>query len=235
VVAGVLLAAAALLRGLPPMPVAPVPSGASLRGVREAAFFMLRHRLLRTMTAISTWSWGAWVVAIPLGLALVVAERRPTWLGIAGIGAYSFLIASYGTANVISNLLVAMRPARPGMGLVYGGYALLGLGITAMGLIAIWAPDRWLLPALALAAFAGAFGSPAHDIRLATEIQTAGPPGAVAPLFRARMVCAWGAVLAAGLIAPALFRWIGIAPAIAAMGLSLVAAAALGWGILRGR
>jgi hypothetical protein len=175
------------------------------------------------------------VVAIPLGLALVVAERDPRWLGIEGIGAYSFLIAAYGAANILANVLVAMRPARPGMGLVYGGTALLGAGIAAMGAAALWAPESWLLPALALAAFVGAAGSPAHDIRFATEIQTAGPPGAVAPLFRARMVGAWGAVLAAGLVAPALFRWIGVAPAIAVMGVSLVATSAVGWGILRGR
>ena len=235
VIALVLLASAALLAGLPRLPPPPPAPGARRGGVRDAAKLIARHRVLATMTAINTWIWGAWVVAIPLGLALVVAQRRPTWLGIDAVGAYAFLIAVYGAANLAANIWIAQRGRRPGFALAYAGETILGLAIGAMGAIAMTVSDAWLLPALAAAAFVGALGAPAHDIRFAFEVQTAPPRALIAPVFRVRMTAAWGAVFVAGLVGPTLVRWWGIGPTILLMGLSMAAASALGWGILRGR
>jgi hypothetical protein len=109
--------------------------------------------------------------------------------------------------------------------LVVIGHAVVGIGFAAVGAAGHWAPDAWLLPALALAGLVTAVGTPALELRLAYEIQSAGSPAAVSAVARVRLVAGWSSILAIALVGPSLVRLVAIGPTVMITGLVTVACA----------
>jgi len=221
-----------LLLGLPRLP--PREAGPrELRGLLASLTFVRRAGALPVMLLASMVTNACWIASITFGLALVVQQREPTFLGIGGIGAYSLLIALYGFANIASNLFHASRPEPPSFRRAYLGQ---GLGSVGMGLIAAAiaaSPTGLLLPALALACMIIALGGPIHDLRLLTLIQGSGPTATVASVFRVRIISQHLGLLAGTLAAPTLLGSLGIASTVLTMAALHAVTTAIAWRRIR--
>jgi MFS transporter, DHA3 family, macrolide efflux protein len=180
---------------------------------------MRRHRLLGFLLATSGLLNGAWYAAMFLGLPLILAHSAHAPQN--GLRAFGTVIACYGVANLLGNLLIGGRPlpAFPGI-MILSGNILTGVGIVAMGVIGA-------IPGISIswiyigAAVAG-FGGPMNDIPRSTLMQTALSPDDVAAAFRAWMVMANAGKLVAMLAAPALFSAVGGGVGVAVCGSAMV-------------
>jgi hypothetical protein len=231
--AGALLASALALtlvgrlRHLPRL-AAPGPETVLASAVRGFAA-VRRHRLLFYVLTTAGIVYGAWYVAMFLGIPLMLKR------GGADVGAYGLVIASYGSTNLLATLVVgSLRvPERPGW-LVFCGLGLVGLGTTLLGVAGfVPLPQGWLVPALCLAAASGAAGGPMQDVAVAVLRQTRLPRADQAAATRAFMACNNIGLLAAFLVAPRLFDALGAAPTVMLCGAALLAVA--GVGLLRHR
>ncbi len=211
------------LRALPRMP-APAREtmwASALRGFVAARRLPILFYVLVTNGLVN----GVWYAAMFLGLPLML-ER-----GGAGIGAFGLVIASYGSTNLLATLVVGNFPVprRPAW-MVFSGMALVGVGTTLLG-VAGAAPllQGWLVPALCLAAAAGAAGGPMEDIAVAVLRQTRLPREDQAAVMRAFLACSNLGLLMAFLVAPRLFEALGAAPTVMLCGATLLATAAVGF------
>jgi len=97
------------------------------------------------------------------------------------------------------------------------------MGLSAMGLGALLAPEPALLPALYAGLALAALGGPICDIPLAMRIQLAGGPSApraaAASVHRVRMFMTFGGIMLAGLLSPGLFGIFGVAPTMVGTGI----------------
>ncbi len=222
----VMLAGAVLaLAGLAARGGARPPESGGLHGLAAGFGYARGHPVIRPLLLVALIYWGSWVMALSLGLALIVHERQPTAFGIPAVSSFSALFAIYAIGTIASNLWLIARGRVPEARLVVIGHAVVGIGFAAVGAAGHWAPDAWLLPALALAVLVTAVGTPALELRLAYEIQSAGSPAAVSAVARVRLVAGWSSILAIALVGPSLVRLVAIGPTVMITGLVTVACA----------
>lgn len=221
-----------LLLGLPRMP-RREPGPQAVRGLLAAVEIVRRAKPLRIMLLASLVTNATWIVSITFGLALLVQERQPTFLGIGGIGAYSLLIALYGLSNLTSNIIHASRQGPPSFRRAYMGQGCGAFGMALIALAITVAPPELLLPALALACMVIAVGGPMHDLRLLTVIQSSGPTATVSGVFRVRIITQHIGLLCGTLSAPTLLATLGIPRTVFAMAAIQGTATAIAWGRIR--
>ncbi|MBL8669031.1 MAG: MFS transporter [Alphaproteobacteria bacterium] len=232
--AAILLVAAALIaslaRALPRLPAAAAGGAVGLRAGWQA---LRADPPLALVLAAAVVSNTGWVVGIPLGLALLIDQRQPSWLGIEGVGAYGFLLTCYSVSNITANFISSSLPPPLSLDRLYAGNSVLGFGVALMGGVALLAPEPLLLPLLVPAMMVASSGSPFHDLPLLYLIQRSGPSYLIASMFRYRLIATWLGILLGSLAAPPIFRWLEPAGTILAMGVFMLAGALLAWAATR--
>lgn len=204
----------------PAPPPAETVLASALRGFVAVRPLPLLFYVLATSGVVN----GVWFAAMFLGLPLMLEH------GGAGVGAYGLVIASYGSTNLLATLIVGSFPVprRPAW-MVLGGAGLVGVGTTLLGVAGLLPlPHGWLVPALCLAAAAGAAGGPMEDIAVAVLRQTRLRREDQAAAARAFMTCNNLGLLAAFLAGPKLFVALGTPQTVVLCGATMVTVAALG-------
>lgn len=160
-----------------------------------------------------------------LGLPLILAGGSQSSAG--GLRIFGAVIACYGVANLVMNIVVGNRTLPPfSRRLILWGIMLNGAGIMLIGLAALASVPMPLI--YAGAALAGG-GGPMNDIPRSTLMQTAVPAGDVAAAFRAWMIMANAGVVLAIAAAPVVFTVAGPGVGVALCG-AMIAGAGL-WGM----
>ncbi|WP_203075178.1 MFS transporter [Falsiroseomonas ponticola] len=223
--ASFLLSAAALLvimRRHRPDPVPPreAPRGIGiLRGIRA----MRRHPLLGYVLAGAGPLNGAWYAVFFLGLPLLLQRDGQ------GIGSYGVLIATYGAANLLSNIVCGSlaMPARPQFRM-FASSMLVGAGMACFAGIGAL-PPAWQWPAWLAAAFASGLAGPLKDIPVAVLRQSRIPAPDIPAATRAQMVANNGGTLVAMLAMPSLMQGDRLGPAVLGCGVVAFAVGAIGF------
>jgi MFS transporter, DHA3 family, macrolide efflux protein len=115
-------------------------------------------------------AWGAVVVGAPL-LARDVLGGGPE--------TYGYLMGGYGVGNVLSNVVLGVRPVRRRAAVFFAGGLVFSLGIAALG------SARTLPAALVIMAVA-AVGGPMQDLMLLSAVQRDVPPDKIGKVFAFR-------------------------------------------------
>jgi hypothetical protein len=155
-----------------------------------------------------------------LGLPLAIEHFGVRGPGGSGLGAYGLVVSAYGCTNLLATVVVGSRtlPVRPGM-LMFSGTVTVGAGILLLGTVmALSVPPAARLACLMAAAGIAGIGGPMSDITIATLRQTLLATADMAAAMRAYMVMTNLGVLTGMLMAPALFRNVGIAGTVALCG-----------------
>ena len=84
-----------------------------------------------------------------------------------------------------------------------------------------------------MGALLGGGGPPLHALRVTLLVQTTVPYSAIGGIHRVRMVITFGALLFGTLVAPLLYRQIGIGGTILLAGIGIAASSAIAWGLLK--
>jgi hypothetical protein len=210
------------LRPLPRIaPDAAESFGAAIaRGFRA----MRAHALLGYVLGATFVINGAWYAVMFLGLPLVIEHFGVRGPGNSGLGAYGLVISAYGCTNLLATVVVGSRtlPVRPGM-LMFSGTVTVGAGILLLGTVmALPVPPAARLPCLMAAAGTAGIGGPMSDITIATLRQTLLATADMAAAMRAYMAMTNLGVLAAMLMAPALFHNVGTAGTVALCGTAML-------------
>ena len=210
------------LRPLPRIaPDAAESFGAAIaRGFRA----MRAHALLGYVLGATFVINGAWYAVMFLGLPLAIEHFGVRGPGNSGLGAYGLVISAYGCTNLLATVVVGSRtlPVRPGM-LMFSGTVTVGAGILLLGTVmALPVPPAARLPCLMAAAGTAGIGGPMSDITIATLRQTLLATADMAAAMRAYMAMTNLGVLAAMLMAPALFHNVGTAGTVALCGTAML-------------
>ena len=210
------------LRPLPrAAPDAPESIGAAIaRGFRA----MRRHALLGYVLGSTFVINGAWSAAMFLGLPLAIEHLGVRGPGGSGLSAYGLVISAYGCTNLLATLVVGnlTLPMRPGR-LMFSGNMTVGVGILLLGAsMALPMPPAARLPCLMAASGLAAIGGPMSDITIATLRQTLLASADMAAAMRAYMVMNNLGLLTGMLMAPELFRGVGIPRTLALCGAAIV-------------
>lgn len=219
------LASAAALTAIGRLRATPPPARRWREPVLESAIrgfrAMRAHPLLQFALGTTGIVMGAWYSVLFLGLPLLLSADGDRATGLAE---YGMVIGCYGTTNLISLAVVGSRPLpRRPTWLWAGGLLIIGGGLAAIGPAALYLPHGWRLLAICAAAGFAAIGGPMEDIVVAVLRQTHLPLADQAPAMRAWLVANNVGLLLALAAAPTVFGAIGVAPAIALCGLSLMA------------
>jgi hypothetical protein len=140
------------------------------------------------------------------------------------------VISAYGCTNLLATLVVGnlALPVHPGRR-VFRGSMTTGSGIALLGIaMAAPLPAEARLPCFMAAAALAAIGGPMSDVTVATVRQVLLATADMAAAMRAYMVMANAGALLGMLLAPALFRMIGVSAMQTMCGLAIVLAGAIG-------
>jgi DHA3 family macrolide efflux protein-like MFS transporter len=216
------------LRPLPrAAPLAAETIGAAIaRGFRA----LRRHALLGYVLGSTCVNNGAWYAAMFLGLPLAIERLGVHGPGGSGLSAYGLVISAYGCTNLLATLVVGnlTLPMRPGLR-IFSGNMIVGSGILLLGAaMALPLPPAARLPCFMVAAGLAAIGGPMSDITIATLRQTLLASVDMAAAMRAYMVMTNLGVLAGMLMAPAVFRNVGIAGTVALCGAAILLTGMMG-------
>lgn len=215
-------AIATLRRALPPpAPAARRRPPGALAGLTAGAVALRAQPVLRYCVWASGINNAAWVLAVPLGVALALGARE-------GVASYAIVLASYGLTNLAANVVVGSAPLRRPVPLMFAGNVVVGLGIVGIAAAVAYAPAGWRVPAMMAGAGFGAIGGPMSDIPMATLTQIGFRRREIAPVYRLKLSVVWGAILVAGLIAPRLFEALGTGTVMLLCGAVIVATGATG-------
>jgi len=157
----------------------------------------LRFALL-TGTVMS----ALWWLVLPLGMGLLLHERRPT-----DVGALGWLVSAYGVGNLLSNVLVGSMPMRRPVVTLSCGRVLAGCGFMVLAA----APHFWLM---LVASAVAASGGPMTDLAWLSLLQSSGDAQHVARTYRLGMTLDYGCMVLGFLASPWLFQHLGIASVI---------------------
>jgi DHA3 family macrolide efflux protein-like MFS transporter len=210
------------LRPLPRVaPDAAESFGAAIaRGFRA----MRAHALLGYVLGSTFVINGAWYAAMFLGLPLAIEHLGVRGPGGSGLGAYGLVISAYGCTNLLATVVVGNRtlPVRPGR-LMFSGSMTTGTGILLLGAaIALPMAPAARLPCLMAAGGMAGIGGPMSDVTIATLRQTLLATADMAAAMRAHMTMTNLGALTGMLMAPVLFRNVGIAGTMALCGVAIV-------------
>jgi DHA3 family macrolide efflux protein-like MFS transporter len=193
----------------------PVREGRSDAGFLLGLRIVRGERVLRSLLLLKSLTDGCWVVVIGHALPLTIEQSGASWLGISGVTAYGTGLATYGIANIVSNVTIisvtpSLSPAR-----MVAGLTSMGAGLCVMGLGALLSTNDTLLPALYAGLALAAIGGPICDIPLAMHIQLAGGPNApraaASSVHRVRLFMTFTGIMLAGLLSPSMFGAFGVA------------------------
>jgi len=195
-------------------------SAAIARGFRAMRGHALLGYVLRATFVIN----GAWYAVMFLGLPLAIEHLGVRGPGGHGLGAYGLVVSAYGCTNLLATVVVGNRmlPMRPGV-LMFSGTMTVGAGILLLAAVmALPMPAVARLPCLIAASAMAGIGGPMSDITIATLRQTLLASADMAAAMRAYMVMTNLGSLTGMLMAPALFRGVGIAATVALCGMAIV-------------
>jgi MFS family permease len=178
----------------------------ALDGIRRGIRAMRRHRLLGYVLASAGPLQGAWFAVFFLGLPLLLQQDGH------GIGTYGVLIAAYGGANLLSNLVCGSLelPQRPQFRM-FGSSLLVGTGMAAFAFIG-GLPAEWQMTGFLAAALVSGIAGPLKDIPVAVLRQSRIPAGEIQAATRAMLAATSTGTLAVMLALPALLAWLPLAP-----------------------
>lgn len=150
---------------------------------------------------------GAWVVVMGLGLALLVREMT----GSSDARQFGLVIGSYGFGNFFGSVFFGNRRRRDSLGLVFGGYSILGTMFVLMGL----SPTiEWMMGFAVVAGFSG----PMNDLGFVDLLQSRFSVSQLSRVTRYRIVMETGVYLICMLLAPSFFRMFSVRGVIVACG-----------------
>ncbi len=212
----------AILRWHRPAAVAAAPVARGI-GILRGIQAMRRHPLLGYVLAGAGPLNGAWYAVFFLGLPLLLQRDGQ------GIGSYGALIATYGAANLLSNIVCGSlpMPARPQFRM-FASSMLVGAGMACFAGIAAL-PEPWQWPAWLAAAFLSGLAGPLKDIPVAVLRQSRIPAPDIPAATRAGMVANHGGMLVAMLAMPSLMRGEWLGPAVLGCGAVAFAVGAIGF------
>ncbi len=134
------------------------------------------------------------------------------------------MISAYGCTNLLATLVVGnlMLPLRPGRRM-FSGNMTVGSGILLLGMtMALPMPAAGRLSCFMAAAGLAAVGGPMSDITIATLRQTLLSPADMAAAMRGYMVMNNVGLLVGMLLAPEVFRGVGIPGTVALCGAAIL-------------
>jgi hypothetical protein len=203
---------ASLHRDLPP----PSEHAPVAIGLRESWRAVRRHPALRFVISTSPLASSLWWLVLPLGMTLLVHQRRPD-----DVGALGWLVCAYGVGNLGCNLVVgSARVAHP-FRLMLLGRMTAGVGFVALAL----APSY---PLMLLSSALAASGGPMTDLGYLALLQRSGDRRHIARTYRLGMSIDYFGIMLVFLASPWIFRWLGPAPAILGCGLLIFISGAAG-------
>jgi DHA3 family macrolide efflux protein-like MFS transporter len=210
------------------LPVHPIGHEAIWRGIARGVGAMATHPLLGYSFATAGLLNGAWYAVFFLALPLLIAQHSLAGAGGNGLGAYGLVLSAYGCTNLLATVFFGSRslPSRPQFQM-FGGTALVGLGVALLGL-ASFLPPAWLLPSFVAAAAFGAIGGPMKDVPMAVLRQTRLRRADIAAAVRAYMAMSSAGMLVAMLITPTALVLAGVVPVIVACGVLLIGVGMIG-------
>jgi MFS transporter, DHA3 family, macrolide efflux protein len=214
-----------LISWLRPVPRVVPDTAESMRAAIARGFRALRaHALLGYVLGARFVINGAWYAVMFLGLPLAIEHFGVHGPGNSGLGAYGLVISAYGCTNLLATMVVGNRmlPVRPGA-LIFSGNMIVGAGILLLGAVmALPMPPAARLPCLMAATGTAGIGGPMSDVTIATLLQTLLARADMAAATRAYMVMTNLGLLTGMLMAPGLFRGVGIAGTVALCGAAIV-------------
>ena len=226
VTAATFFASAAVVRAGIPRP--GLPPSRSLTGLAAVidsltgGWRMVKGRpVLLYGLCVNTMGSVAWGMGVLLGMVLLLRQTSADPLT-----DYSWMMASYGVTNLITNLILgSLPPGRPAVHLVISKL-IFGAGVCLLPLM----PDR--LSLMAAAGFA-AINGPFETLAMLQLFHGELPAHRVGQGYRLQMCANNGGMFLAYLAAPALFGWFGLRPVIVASGALTIASGLAGFRLLR--
>lgn len=141
---------------------------------------------------------GTWNLAFGLGFALLVQELAP-----GDTRSFGMVIAAYGVGNFAGALFFGNRPRhRPAL-MMFAGYVWLGLGF----IVTVLCPTiAWMMVAVAVTGFSGTM----NEVTFFDLVQARFPTTEITRIVRLRMATDTTVTLALMLLAPLMFRILGV-------------------------
>jgi DHA3 family macrolide efflux protein-like MFS transporter len=162
-----------------------------------------------------------------LGFSVAVPVLFAGQPGPGGLGAVALVFGACAAMEVISTpVLVLSHPARP-LRRLFEGYALIGLGVTALGLAA-GLPPGWQLAAMCAAAIVVGLGNSVATLQITTFFASRLDSDDYAAVLRLRMVTIIGSMMATTAVGPWVLSALGPATTIVVCGLAAAAAGVAG-------
>jgi DHA3 family macrolide efflux protein-like MFS transporter len=155
---------------------------------------------------IKTLGSGPWGVVYGVGLALLAREIEPE-----GLGAFGWIMASYGVGNISSALVFGNLHRKHPEPWVYIGFGFIGVSFVFIAL----SPS---LPFICFFSALCAVGGPMNDTPFLEMIQDRFSHRTMTPVVRLRMVADSLCTLLFTLASPVLFKWLGVRGTIGALG-----------------
>lgn len=179
----------------------------SLREVLGSALALVRHdRAMQYVLFSKPIASGAWNIALPLGIALLVKDTFAS-----DVRLYGLLLAIYGVGNVTATVVISnIRILRP-LRMMGWGFVVLGLGFIGVALI----PSVW---GKVIASGIAAIGGPMNDLPHFDILQTRYSGQHLARVIRLRMAVEFSGIFLALLSSPFLFRFFPASAVVACCG-----------------
>lgn len=204
------------------------PAARGWAGLIGGGRAVLRHRSLAFLMVIEVSINLGWVIGLSIGAPIIIADRRPDWLGLHGAAALGAIIGAYGVGNVLGTLILGNIVVKRPVMINRYGTIILGIGFTIIG-IAGWLPLNWVIPVMLLGACIAAPGGPMKDLPTITAFQVVLMPQDVGPALRFKAGVMWASLLVGSLLAGPLTWWLGVTGAMVATGLLMIVPGVLGW------
>jgi MFS family permease len=193
------LASAASVRGLPQGPPLKNRPRQSFAQAIMSGFKQVREVEGMTFITFAKAITGCtWNLAIGLGLALLVNEIAPGDMKLFG-----WTVAAYGIGNLAGNLLFGNRHRPKPASMMFIGFLWMGAGLILISLCTSAVP---LFIAAAFASFSGCMS----EITYFDLVQIHFPVQDMGRVLRLRLACDQACTMVLLLIAPMLFRYLGV-------------------------
>jgi MFS transporter, DHA3 family, macrolide efflux protein len=221
---GSAFAITAVRRHMPSMPSQLQESARGWAALTAGFRELKQHPLLLYSFVTSFVANIGWSLGLTMGMALLLRTTMPD-----ALSAYGWFISAYGVGNVLSNLIVAIRPPmRPHEPIAFARL-LFGIGLAMMA----FAPPS--LPMLMLIAAITATNGPLGDLALTHTLQTRFGPHKVARMVRVRFSFGYAGILLGYLMAPPLYDLLPVPAVIVACGIASAISGVIGLLALRRR
>lgn len=154
---------------------------------------------------------GVWAAVYLVGFALLAHGFEARGAGTSGLGAYGWIMGSYGAGNLVSVLVFGNLEKRDSEGWIYFGFFLIGISFVGMA-------HARTIPELCLYSALGAVGGPINDLPFLEMLQARFASSKLHRLVRVRIITETFFNLVFALLSPLLFKWAGVPGSIAGAG-----------------